>query len=91
VPPEVVVVVEGLIVVVVVGGAVVVVGAVPVVDVPLGGGALMGALVVEVVVRTGEGAMAALAGFAGATTDHLPHLSFTTPFTCPGRVSLENQ
>ncbi len=88
-------VVVGAAVVGVVAGAVgAVIGAdvVGVVAWETGGGAVVGAgddvvLVVEPVARGG----AALTGFAVTTTDHLPHVSVTFPFTCPAPASPTNQ
>jgi hypothetical protein len=88
--------------VVVVGGAVVgvVIGAVGagtgadvlgVVVCVIGGGAVVGAADVVLVVDPEAGCWAAVTGLAVTTTDHLPHLSETFPFTCPAAVSPTNQ
>ncbi len=73
-----VVVVAGGLVVVVVGGLVVVVAGGLVVVV-------VGGLVVVVVPTPVS------AGLTVATSDHLPQVSLTLPFTWPGAVSKENQ
>ena len=79
----------------VVGGTVGVVPAIgvvaPVGDVPLVGDVLLFGDVVGTVVVPAAGCKVPLAGLAVTTTDHVPHLSFTFPFTWPGPASSENQ
>ena len=79
----------------VVGGTVGVVPAIgvdpPDGDVPLVGDVLLFGDVLGTVVAPAAGCKAPLAGLAVTTTDHVPHLSVTLPFTWPGPASSENQ